>query len=191
MNEAAKRREAIAKIEGLRGGVYYYDAGNYRTSGSPPGWLSWLRLLHGDERLGNASSVIFLPDPRPADKGVSSDPITNDELAHLSILTSLGRLHLILKTGITDAGLVHLKNLRNLQDVCLCGANITDAGLGNLKGLKGLQVLDISGTKITDAGLIHLQDLPKLEWIELSHTQVTDEGVRKLQEALPNCKILH
>jgi len=27
--------------------------------------------------------------------------------------------------------------------------------------------------------------------LALTKTQVTDEGVRKLQQALPNCRILH
>ena len=33
--------------------------------------------------------------------------------------------------------------------------------------------------------------MTKLLTLDLGHVQVTDEGVRKLQEALPNCEIIH
>jgi len=60
----------------------------------------------------------------------------------------------------------------------------------HLKGLTNLKWLYLDLTQGTDAGLVHLKDLTNLEKLWLS-TQITDEGVRKIQEALPNCKIIH
>jgi len=38
-----------------------------------------------------------------------------------------------MKTQITDAGLVHLKDLTNLQDLELEGAKLTDSGVAELQ----------------------------------------------------------
>ena len=52
-------------------------------------------------------------------------------------------------------------------------------------------VVELYGTQITDAVLVHLKGLTKLEWLWVRETRITDEGIKKLQEALPNCKIIH
>jgi len=39
--------------------------------------------------------------------------------------------------------------------------------------------------------LEHLSGLTGLKILWLGDTQVTDEGVKKLQQALPNCDIIH
>ena len=180
MNEAAKRRAAIEKIEELEGLVRYYDASDVDTYGEAPGWFSWLRKLHGDEHLGDVV-VVALRGPR----------ITDAEMVHLKDLTKLEWLEFRAATQITDAGLVHLKGLTNLKVLWLDGSPITDAGLVHLKGLTTLEVLWLDGSHITDAGLVNLKGLTRLGTLMLTDTKVTDEGVKKLQEALPNCKIHH
>ena len=62
--------------------------------------------------------------------------------------------------------------------------SITDAGLVHLKGLPNLQNLSLFGTKVTDAGLVHLKALTELQELNLR-----DAGVADLQKALPNCTI--
>ena len=64
-----------------------------------------------------------------------------------------------------------------------------DAGLEHVKELTNLDDLSLWGTKVTDAGLVHLKGLTGLRLLNLWKTQVTGEGVRKLQEALPDCYI--
>ncbi len=91
---------------------------------------------------------------------------------------------------ITDAGLMHLTGLTNLQDLTLSSTKITDAGLVHLKGLTKLETLNLNFCRqITDAGLVHIKGMTKLETLNLMQTQVTDAGVAELQQALPNCKI--
>ena len=48
---------------------------------------------------------------------------------------------------------------------------MTDAGLVHLKGLTNLQSLDLDSTKVTDAGLEHLKGLTKLQSLSLSDTR--------------------
>ena len=62
--------------------------------------------------------------------------------------------------------------------------SITDAGLVHLKGLPNLQNLSLFGTKVTNAGLVHLKGLTELQELNLR-----DAGVADLQKALPNCTI--
>jgi len=60
MQQAAKRRAAIDKIEKLGGSVKYYDASDPNAPGEPLRWFSWFRRLHGDEYLGNAVAADFV-----------------------------------------------------------------------------------------------------------------------------------
>ena len=68
-------------------------------------------------------------------------------------------------------------------------SQLTDAGLVHLKGLTNLQDFHLDDTQITDAGLVHLKGLTNLQSLYLYETQVTDAGVAELKQALPNCKI--
>ena len=73
----------------------------------------------------------------------------------------------------------------------LAHTQITDAGLEHLEGLTNLQKLWLEGAQVTDAGLVHLKGLTNLRELHLRDAQVTDAGVKDLQEALPDCEILH
>lgn len=64
---------------------------------------------------------------------------------------------------ISDAGLIHVKDVTNVTFLSLVGTEITDAGLVNLKGLTNLEVLRLDRTQVTAAGLVHLKDLTKLQ----------------------------
>src|SRR5438132_1461123 len=59
--------------------------------------------------------------------------------------------------AITDAALVHIGRLTQLQGLDLQGARVTDAGLAHLRGLTHLYTLNLSGSKVTGAGLVHLR----------------------------------
>jgi len=100
MNEAAKRRTAIDEIEKLGGEVGYAD-GHYvlrSTRGEPPAWYCWLRHLHGDEYLGNATFV-----------ELGSVKVTDDALVHMRALPRLEYLGLGWKQ-LTDEGVENLQS---------------------------------------------------------------------------------
>jgi hypothetical protein len=90
-------------------------------------------------------------------------PVTDAQLVHLKDLTGLTELHLE-KTQITDKGLVHLKDLVNLEYLNLYGTNVTDAGLSSLHGMKKLKKLYLWQSKVTQAGADNLKKaLPQVD----------------------------
>jgi hypothetical protein len=44
---------------------------------------------------------------------------------------------------------------------------------------------------VTDAGLKELKELKQLQSLDLRYTKVTEAGVKDLQDALPECRIVH
>jgi Leucine-rich repeat (LRR) protein len=91
---------------------------------------------------------------------------------------------------VTDAGIAHIRNLKNLSRLHLERTRITDVGLSSLSGLTELVYLNLYGTTVTDAGLDHLHPLKKLKQLYLSETRTTEEGRLKLQTALPNVRVI-
>ena len=85
---------------------------------------------------------------------------------------SLKMLDLSFCENVTDAGLIHVKELKCLQSLNLGSSAVTDAGLIHLKELKSLQTLNLMGTKVTDAGLAHLKEAKSLEMLNLGVTKV-------------------
>jgi hypothetical protein len=77
-----------------------------------------------------------------------------------------------------NAGLEHLKKLRNLEVLKLDGWQFSDSALEHLYGLSQIQCLELWYTQITDAGLKHLEYLPKLERLDLRGTHITDDGLK-------------
>ena len=67
---------------------------------------------------------------------------------------------------------------------------MTDATLVHLQQLAQLQWLNLSDTRVTDVGLDRLKGLAKLGTLDLTHTGVTERGVRKFEQTLPYCSVL-
>lgn len=106
-------------------------------------------------------------------------------------MEKLGDVHdiYLMQTDITDAGLVHLKELTALRQLDLSCTRVTDAGLIHLKGLTKLERLVVEETKIGDAGLEHLAGMTNLRLVKLYDTEVSEAGVEKLRQALPDANI--
>jgi hypothetical protein len=113
---------------------------------------------------------------------------TDAGLMHLKGMTNLETLDLH-GTKVTDGGLVHLRGLNNLLSIDLRFINVTNAGLVHLKELTSLQTLKLHSTKVTNAGLVHLNKLTNLILLDLRGTQVTDAGLVHLK-GLSNLKTL-
>jgi endonuclease YncB( thermonuclease family) len=113
--------------------------------------------------------------------------LTDDLLAKLASLSELEELSV--GWGVTDAGLVHLKELPRLSHLNLHQKKISDAGLKHLAHCTQLQDLELSRTLITDAGLKHLKGLQRLRYLDLSGNELTDAALQELR-SLKNMKVL-
>ncbi|MBR44835.1 MAG: hypothetical protein CME18_10505 [Gemmatimonadetes bacterium] len=114
--------------------------------------------------------------------------ITDAGMVHLKGMPNLQTLSLSY-TDITDLGLTHIKGLNNLQSLNLSNTQITDKGLNNIKGLKNLRRLNLTRTRVTDAGMVHLEGMTNLQTLSLTYTDIDDLGLTHIKE-LKNLKTL-
>jgi hypothetical protein len=87
-------------------------------------------------------------------------------------------------SNVVDDDLVHLMRLLGLK-----GTRVTDAGLLQIKGLSQLESLDLMSTQVTDAGLVQLYGLSKLRYLSLWGTKATAAGRKDIHRALPQCEM--
>ena len=159
--------------------------------------LSWISGgRSGEERHGPPWPMSVLADRwkpygRLFDRvsSVTLGPSATDAyVVHLAGLTELQELGLN-NTEVTDAGLVHLAGLTKLKRIDLSNPQVTDAGLAHLAGLTKLKWMDLSNTQVTDAGLVHLAGLAELYELTLNGTQVSDAGAAALKRKLPRLRV--
>ncbi len=123
---------------------------------------SWLAVtIQGQRRQGAAAVAI-----EKAGGQVQSEQTWLGKLLRDDSLMRVTHVYLSAKST-TDAVLVNLQGLNQLQEVWLHAAQVTDAGLVNLEGVSQLRYLDLGGTNVTDAGLVHLQGLRELQLLAL------------------------
>lgn len=115
--------------------------------------------------------------------------LTDAGLTHVAELKDVVSLNLR-DTKITSAGLIHLKGLTKLRRLHLERTGIDDEGIGNLASLSNLVYLNLYGTKITDKSLVQLAELKNLKQLYVWQTEVTDGGVDQLKKALPGLKVV-
>lgn len=149
--------------------------------------LIHLRPLHQLESLNLAGRKITgdgfagLSFPRLRQLHLGFAGITDRGLSHLAQSKNLTALYLTYGK-ITDAGMPYLRSLAELQSLELAFTGITDGGLEPLEPLTKLTYLGLTGTKITDAGLKHLQGLTQMRHFDAQHTEATPAGIARLEE---------
>jgi uncharacterized membrane protein/mono/diheme cytochrome c family protein len=120
---------------------------------------------------------------------VGADKVTAQEL-HL--LESLKEQLVWLKVGharITDPDMVIIGKLTNLRKLYLEGNPVTDAGIAHLKSLKQLQYINLSGTRISPAGPSQLAGLTMLKNLYLYNISGARFDLTTLRKVLPGAKI--
>lgn len=115
--------------------------------------------------------------------------LTDDRLAGLESRRPRPTVLALNDTAITDAGLLHLKALTNLETLVLSGTKVTDAGLIHLKHLTRLKSLILRNTAVTDTGVENLTGLAAMRRLDLTGSRVTVAGVLRLAQTLPNADI--
>jgi sugar lactone lactonase YvrE len=179
----------------------------------------WLRSIASDDGLPVFSRIVEIElnertdghkDPEPKKL---SDRVTDDWLKQLAGQDQLRRLELS-GTAVTSSGLIHLKELTNLErlNVCLttcddrgfeqlagmtrmkrmtiCASKITGSGFAHLQGMKQIESINLHSAPASDAGLEAIGKLTSLKRLEIVHTNVTDAGLRHLA-GLVNLQQLH
>lgn len=110
---------------------------------------------------------------------LGGEDIHDDDLEKLRRYPFLKSLSL--GSNVTDAGLVHLCGLTQLQTLDLSYAQVKGPGLEHLKHLTHLERIELKGNRIGDTGLEHLQALSELRTLYLTGSLISDAGLEKLR----------
>jgi serine/threonine protein kinase/uncharacterized membrane protein len=112
---------------------------------------------------------------------VSNPKVSDAGLAHLKDCKELTALYLR-GTQVSDVGLAHLKDCKNLADLDLPNTQVSDAGLAHLKDCRNLTRLNLSRTHVSNAGLAHFKDCKDLTSLLLDGTKVSDAGLAHFKD---------
>ncbi len=158
----------------------------------------WLRSIVGDDGLSSLSRVVELelnertdghkePTPKPL-----TDRVHDDWLKQIAGQTALRRLELS-GTAVTSAGLIHLKNLTNMERLNLCLTAVSDDGFESLAGMTKMKRMTICASKMTGSGFTHLRGMKQLESINLHSAPASDAGLEAIGKltTLRRLEIVH
>jgi internalin A len=142
--------------------------------------------LHTPVRNDGMKHLIELHNLRDLD--LCKTDVTDEGLDNVALLTKLEYLRLN-GLKVSDNGLPKLQPLKGLKTLHLryC-IDVTDDGLKHLANFKQLENLEI-GPSITDAGLPSLEVLPQLKDVSLWQTTVTQEGIDRLRIVFPKIEV--
>ncbi|MFK7844776.1 MAG: c-type cytochrome domain-containing protein [Rhodothermales bacterium] len=118
-----------------------------------------------------------------------SDEFSDDDLQLLAPVSEQIAWLNLGRSSVTDAGMTHLKSLKNLSKLHLEKTAVTDDGLAHLSNLERLEYLNLYGTAVSDNGLEHLKTLTNLSALYLWQSSATKAGAEKLQAAIPGLDI--
>lgn len=144
----------------------------------------WSALVsdNGIEQLKGLSNLNYIH--------CSRSNITDLSLKTLSQFPSLTGMSLQANT-FSDIGLSYLENMTSIEVlwVDISRGKITDEGVKHLVNLKNLKQLALQQTQITDRSIDYLKQLPNLERLILDNTSVSAEAIKKLESLLPKVKV--
>ena len=112
---------------------------------------------------------------------ISNSKVSDAGLAHFKDCKNLTNLDLA-ATKVSDAGLVHFKDCKNLTTLVLRHAPLSDTGLVHFADCKNLTILDLNDTKVSDAGLAHFKNCKNLTDLRLAGTEVSDAGLAHFKD---------
>jgi serine/threonine-protein kinase len=107
--------------------------------------------------------------------------VTDAGLVNIRDMKELRTLRLA-PARANGGGLVHLYKLDNLESLALTGTAVDDTAAGYLPGVNSLRELDLSGASVTDSGLEHLARLSGLRKLTLARTALKGPGLKHLQD---------
>ena len=111
---------------------------------------------------------------------LTSKWISDADLARVARDQDLRKLDLS-HTRITDAGLLRLAPLQHVRELNLYYAEyMTEDGIAHLRDWKELERLNLRGTRVTSKVFEHLAHFTNLKSLDLAFTQIDDEGFEHL-----------
>ncbi len=122
--------------------------------------------------------------------GIGKSKMTDTTLEAIGKLTSLEELR-IGGEGFSDRGLQKLRGLTQLKYLSVDEGShhISDAGLLFLRNMKELEVLDLRGWQVSDDVIATLRELSNLKTIYRGLSKDDGERPKRLQGLLPGVKI--
>jgi Leucine Rich repeat len=118
--------------------------------------------------------------------------ITGASLKSVANCHNLETLNLWIMREVTAADLASLRDLKKLRvlDLDVREPKVTDAGLAHLADLTDLEELNLFSQNVTDEGLQHLKKLSALRKLDIRDTKVTRQGADRMQKTVPDLKML-
>ena len=111
-------------------------------------------------------------------------PVDDAAMEVFRDLPTLKRLYLNELFSVTDAGILNLAYLKDLEELDIWGIPITNQSLDTITKLPSLKKLWLRATDITDEGLEKLLTMPQLETVRLvDNIHVTPAMLQKLKDA--------
>jgi hypothetical protein len=151
--------------------------------------------LHGSVTDAGVAAICRVDQPVSLETlHLDSWNITNAGLAHLANLKQLQSLSCACP-NIDDAGLAHLQSVRGLQSLWLEDfgfkrtKRFSEKGLAEIGQLEGLTNLVLTRLDISDHAARHLHNLTQLKSLQLNECHVPAEAVEDLRAALPGCDV--
>lgn len=112
------------------------------------------------------------------------DPELLRRICRLGSVFTLG-----LPPTIRDEHLAALRNTRGLRILRMGKSQISDAGLVHLTTIPDLDTLEVDGCPLTDTSVAVLNQIPRLTWLDISATNISDQGLQSWTVP-PNLRIL-
>lgn len=111
-------------------------------------------------------------------------PIDDSAMEAFTELQTIKRLYLAELPSVSDEGMAHTANLKDLIILDIWDVPLTDKSMETIEKFPALRILSLRGTKMTDAALEKLLTMPKLESVNLmDNTEVTVAMIQKLRDA--------
>jgi hypothetical protein len=127
------------------------------------------------EHLGHISSLETL--------NIIQTKLNDDWIAPLGQLTNLKSLHFTNNGKLSDAGLEHLANLKQIGSFGYVGTQMKGHAFAKFDGWTLLTNCTFRGSQLDDEGLRELCDhFPNLHSISLAHAHFTDAGAGSLEK---------
>lgn len=187
--DPAAEQAAIAALEKLGAQIERDE----QASGRPVVGVTLLKSEPANEDLRHLRAF-----PQLGKLLVDGTRISDDGLAHLTVLTNLRELTLSQRSQITDAGMAHLAKMSRLQSLGLDWCRLTDEGVRQIKGLSDLRSLRVVSaiphtsalSRITDKSCESIKDLSRLESLTIMNGDLSSSGLAHLA-GLTNLTLLN